>query len=62
MPPTQSALKDPESVEHLRWNRADLLVYYNITQGYLQPILHELLQLERSSFDAVDMKIVDPNL
>lgn len=57
--PNQGRHRQNESVEHLRWDRADLLVYYNITQGYLQPILDELLELERSSFDAAHMKIVD---
>ena len=34
------------------------MLVYNITQGYLQLILDELLELEKSSFDAVDMKII----
>ena len=44
--------KQNETIEHLRWDHADLMVYYNITRGYLQPIVDELLELERSSCDA----------
>ena len=30
--------KQNETIEHLRWDHADLMVYYNITRGYLPHI------------------------
>jgi len=46
-------------VDHLRWDHADLLAYYNSTQVYLQPILEELLKIEQLSDDGIDTNYVD---
>jgi len=44
-----------ETVEHLRWDYADLLEYFNMTRVYLQPILHELLDIEHLLHDSIDV-------
>ena len=52
-------------VSQLRWDKADLKLYRDITEYYLQPIYSELLELERScsisidTIDSVYKRIVD---
>ena len=48
-----------EAVEHLRWDYADLLEYFNITRVYLQPILEVLTDLESSLLDNADTHYLD---
>ena len=45
--------------QYLRWDHADLLLYYNITRDYLQPILNELSDLESFVSDCVDISHAD---
>ena len=49
-------------VRQLRWDRADLLLYYNSTGLYFQPILNDLITIEKSkniSTDTVDRVYYD---
>ena len=39
-------VSDNDSILHLRWDHADLALYYNATRDYLQPILTELINLD----------------
>jgi len=48
-----------ETVEHLRWDYADLLEYFNMTRIYLQTILQELLDLEHLLHDSIDVHYLD---
>ena len=46
-----------DSVEHLRWDHADLLLYHSYTRDYLQPLLEELRAIEESG--CVNMYHID---
>jgi len=48
-----------ETVEHLRWDYANLLEYFNMTRVYLQPILQVLLDLEHLLHDSIDVHYLD---
>ena len=47
------------SVRRLRWDHGDVTNYYNMTFLYLQPILDELLEVEKISPELRDVAIID---
>ena len=46
-------------VQQLRWDKADLSLYYHETQAFLQPLYHDLIAVENEAYMSTGIELID---